>query len=114
LGGSIRSVISFNIARGGPAFQNVRTLPLGPEPDDNAGAAKLMNVTLGDVLLAGVLKYSQGAGRIIAEAIAQAEMPIVAAKTRESKVGPESETAAETKDETNAKAPATLMASIAK
>jgi hypothetical protein len=86
----------------------------GPEPDDNTDVAKLMNTTLGDVLLAGVLKDPQGAGRIIAEAITHAETPIAAAKTPEGKVGPKSETAAETKDETKAKAPANLTSKIAK
>jgi phosphoserine phosphatase len=86
----------------------------GPEPDDNIDVAKLMNTTLGDVLLAGVLKDPQGAGRIIAEAITHAETPIAAAKTPEGKVGPKSETAAETKDETKAKAPANLTSKIAK
>jgi hypothetical protein len=64
--------------------------------------------------LAGVLKDPQGAGRIIAEAITHAETPIAAAKTPEGKVGPKSETAAETKDETKAKAPANLTSKIAK
>jgi plasma-membrane proton-efflux P-type ATPase len=86
----------------------------GPEPDDNTDVAKLMNTTLGDVLLAGVLKDPQDAGRIIAEAITHAETPIAAAKTPESKVGPKSETAAETKDEAKAKAPANLTSKIAK
>jgi hypothetical protein len=86
----------------------------GPEPDDNTDVAKLMNTTLGDVLLAGVLKDPQGAGRIIAEAITHAETPIAAAKTPEGKAGPKSETAAETKDKTKAKAPANLTSKIAK
>jgi hypothetical protein len=85
-----------------------------PEPDDNADVKKLMNTTLGDVLLAGVLKDPQVAGRIIAEAITHAETPIAAAKTLEDKVGPKSETAAEAKDETKAKAPANLTSKIAK
>jgi hypothetical protein len=85
-----------------------------PEPDDNTDVAKLMNTTLGDVLLAGVLKDPQGAGRIIAEAITRAETPIAAAKTPEGKAGPKSETAAETKDKTKAKAPSDVTSKIAK
>jgi hypothetical protein len=85
-----------------------------PKPDDNTDVAKLMNTTLGDVLLAGVLKDPQSPGRIIAEAIIHAETPIAAAKTPEGKVGPKSETAADTKDETEAKAPANLTSKIAK
>ncbi len=61
---------------------------VGPEPDDNTDVAKLMNTTLGDMLLAGVLKDPLGAGRIIAEAITHAETPIPAAKTPEGKAGP--------------------------
>src|SRR5665213_1191724 len=86
----------------------------GPEPGDNTDVAKLMNTTLGDVLLAGILKDPQGAGRIIAEAITHAETPIAAAKTPEAKAGPKSETVAETKGETSAKAPANLTSKIAK
>jgi hypothetical protein len=85
-----------------------------PEPDANTDVAKLLNTTLGDVLLTGVLKDPQGAGRIIAEAITQAETAIAAAKTPEGKAGPKSETAAETKDETKAKAPANLTSKIGK
>ena len=86
----------------------------GPELDDNTDVAKLMNTTLGDVLLAGVLKDPEGAGRIIAEAITHAETPIAAAKTPEGKVEPKSDTAAETKDETKAKAPANLTSKSGK
>ena len=46
--------------------------------------------------------------------ITHGEPPIAAAKTPEGKVGPKSETAAETKDETKAKAPANLTSKIAK
>jgi H+-transporting ATPase len=89
----------------------------GTEPDDNTDVAKLMNTTLGDVLLAGVLKDPQGAGRIIVEAITHAETLIAAVKTvktPEGKVGPKSETAAETKDDAKAKGPANLTSKIAK
>ena len=48
--------------------------------------AKLMNTTLGDVLLSPVLKDPASAGRIIADAIAQAEAPVVATKAAEVKV----------------------------
>ncbi len=51
-----------------------------PSADSNAGVAKLVNTTLGDILLAGVLKDPQSAGRIIAEAISDAEAPTVPAK----------------------------------
>jgi H+-transporting ATPase len=86
----------------------------GAEPDDNTDVAKLMNTTLGDVLLAGVLKDPQGAGRIIAEAITDAETAIAAAKTPDGEPGAKSETAAETNDKTKAKAPADLTSKFTK
>jgi hypothetical protein len=73
-----------------------------------------MNTTLGDVLLAGVLKDPQGAGRIIAEAITHAETPIAAAKAPEGKAGPKSEAVAETDNKAKATTPANLTSKIAK
>jgi hypothetical protein len=56
-----------------------------------------MNTTLGDVLLAGILKDPDSAGRIIAEAITHAETPVAAAKAPEAEAGPKSETGADPK-----------------
>jgi hypothetical protein len=47
-----------------------------------------MNTALGDVLLAGILKDPQSAGRIIAEAITNAEAPTAAAETSDGKAEP--------------------------
>jgi H+-transporting ATPase len=44
-----------------------------PMPEDKAGIEALLNKTLADVLLAGVLKHPEDAGHIIAAAIAEAE-----------------------------------------
>jgi len=44
-----------------------------PPPQANPDIAKLMNTTLGDLLLAACLKDPEGAGRIVAQAIVQAE-----------------------------------------
>jgi H+-transporting ATPase len=46
-----------------------------PKPDDRPDIATLLNTTLGDVLLAGIIKNPGAAGRIIAEALSQAETP---------------------------------------
>lgn len=49
-----------------------------PPADARTDVAKLLDMTLGDILLAGVLKDPGGAAHIVAEAIAQAEKPIAA------------------------------------
>ena len=46
-----------------------------PKPDDRTAIATLLDTTLGDVLLAGIIKDPAAAGRIIAEALIQAETP---------------------------------------
>ena len=46
-----------------------------PKPDDRPDIATLLDTTLGDVLLAGIIKNPGAAGRIIAEALSQAETP---------------------------------------
>jgi hypothetical protein len=56
------------------------------EPDhDNTGARTLMNTTLGDILVAGILKDPEDAGRIIADGIAQTKARIDAAKSPSAK-----------------------------
>jgi hypothetical protein len=64
------------------------------EPEPNTGVAALLNRTLGDLLLAGLVKDPEDAGRIIAAAIAQAGAPIAAPKVPEA--DPKSETTAKT------------------
>jgi H+-transporting ATPase len=46
-----------------------------PKPDDRPDIATLLDTTLGDVLLAGIIKNPGAAGRIIAEALSQVETP---------------------------------------
>jgi H+-transporting ATPase len=66
------------------------------QPDVNTGAAALLNRTLGDLLVAGLVKDPEDAGRIIAAAIAQAQAPIAAPEAPEAEVKPEPETKAKT------------------
>ena len=54
-----------------------------PKPPANAGAATLLDMSLGDLLLAGLVKDPEDAGRVIAAAITQAEAPTAAAKAPE-------------------------------
>jgi H+-transporting ATPase len=56
-----------------------------PKPEANTGAATLLDTSLGDLLLAGLVKDPEDAGRIIAAAITQAEAPTAAAKAPEPK-----------------------------
>ena len=55
----------------------------GPKPQANTGVAKLLNMSLRDLLVAGIVKDPEDAGRIIAAAIAQAEASTMAAKAPE-------------------------------
>ena len=73
-----------------------------------------MNTTLGDILLAGILKDPANAGRIIAEAITHAEAPVEAAKTPVAEAEPKSETEADPKIAAKAKTPSDLTSKIAK
>jgi len=52
-----------------------------PDHEINSGAKTLMNTTLGDILVAGILKDPEDAGRIIADGIAQTKARIDAAKS---------------------------------
>ncbi len=72
-----------------------------PKPEANTDVATLMNTTLGDVLLAGLAKDPESVGRIVAQAINQAETPIAAAKPPEAE--PEPEAKAELKPEAEPK-----------
>ena len=85
-----------------------------PKPADNTDITKLMNTTLGDVLLAGILKDPDSAGRIIAEAITHAEAPVAPAKAPEVEAGPKSETGADPKVAAKAKTPSDLTSKITK
>ena len=76
-----------------------------PKPEAKAGVATLLNTSLGDLLVAGLVKDPEDAGRIIAAAIAQADTRDVAAKAPETKVEPKAETEAAPKPGPKAKAP---------
>jgi H+-transporting ATPase len=56
-----------------------------PDHEINSGAKTLMNTTLGDILVAGILKDPEDAGRIIADGIAQTKARIDAAKSPSAK-----------------------------
>ena len=62
-----------------------------PKPEAKAGVATLLNTSLGDLLVAGLVKDPEDAGRIIAAAIVQADTPDVVAKAPETKVEPKAE-----------------------
>ena len=81
-----------------------------PKPKANTGAATLLNTSLGDLLLAGLVKDPEDAGRIIAAAMTEAEAPTAAAKAPEPKAetqtvvkaesGPEAESEPDAKAKT--------------
>ena len=56
-----------------------------PDHEINSGAKTLMNTTLGDILVAGILQDPEDAGRIIADGIAQTKARIDAAKSPSAK-----------------------------
>ena len=76
-----------------------------PKPEAKAGVARLLNTSLGDLLVAGLVKDPEDAGRMIAAAIAQAEAPVAAAKAPETEAESKAETEAAPKPSVKAKAP---------
>jgi len=77
-------------AKAEPPAEAAPTAPVqtdgAPRPGVRTDITTLMNTTLGEVLLAGILKDPESAGKIIAEAITHAEAPAAAAN------GPDAET----------------------
>jgi hypothetical protein len=69
------------------------------EPGAKADVATLLNTSLGELLVAGLIKDPEDAGRIIAAAIGQAGATIAAAKAPEVKVELKPEAMAEPKPE---------------
>ena len=67
-----------------------------PQPQANAGVTTLLNTSLGDLLVAGLVKDPEDAGRIIAAAITQAGAPIALAKARQLQAEPKPEAEAKT------------------
>jgi H+-transporting ATPase len=76
-----------------------------PTPETKADIETLLNTTLGDVLLAGVLKHPEDAGHIIAEAIVEAEAAIGAGKVSQAKPVPVPEAKATAPSASTSKAP---------
>ena len=62
-----------------------------PKPEAKTGIATLLDTSLGDLLVAGLIKDPEDAGRMIAAAITQAEAPIAAVKAPETKAEPKLE-----------------------
>ena len=60
-----------------------------PEPEAKADVAALLNTTLGEILVAGLVKGTEDAGRLIAQGIIQTEARIAAAKAPEAEAAPE-------------------------
>jgi H+-transporting ATPase len=75
------------------------------EMETGAGVAKLIDTTLGDILLAGVLKHPEDAGRIIAEAISNDEAPKAAVAPIKSEAAPSEKIAASHQIDARAKEP---------
>ena len=76
-----------------------------PKPEAKTGIATLLDTSLGDLLVAGLIKDPEDAGRMIAAAITQAEAPIAAVKAPETKAEPEPETEVEPEPGAKAKTP---------
>ena len=86
-------------AKGGPKPETE------PKPEAKAGVVTLLDMSLGDLLVAGLVKDPEDAGRMIAAAITQAVAPIAAAKASATKAKSKTGTEAEPKPGAKAKAP---------
>jgi H+-transporting ATPase len=75
------------------------------KPEAKTGVATLLETSLGDLLVAGLVKDPEDAGRIIAAAITQAEAPNATAKVPEARDEPKAETEADPRPGAKAKAP---------
>jgi len=71
-----------------------------------------MNTTLGDVLLTGVPKDPQGAGRITGEPLTHAKLPIADTEMAEARSAPQSDIAAEANADTKGTATAELTSKV--
>jgi H+-transporting ATPase len=78
-------------AKPGAKAKFVPELEAEPKPLAKAGVAALLNTSLGDLLVAGLVKDPEDAGRVIAAAIAQAKAPITIGKAPEAKATPQPE-----------------------
>jgi outer membrane biosynthesis protein TonB len=68
-----------------PAPQTTPAGKSGPQLEPNADLGKLLDTTLGDILVAALRKDPEGAGRIFARAVTQADASAPAAKAAEPK-----------------------------
>jgi H+-transporting ATPase len=68
-----------------------------PKPEAKADVAALLNTTFGEILVAGLVKDPEDAGRLIAQGIIRTEARIAAAKTPEAEPAPEPEPEAKAK-----------------
>ena len=99
-----------------------KTAKTEPKSEANTDVATLMNTSLGDVLLAGLAKDPQSVGRIVAQAINQAETPIAVAKahqveaelTPEAKPEPHPAAKAAPEPQAKAKTPSASTPQVAK
>ena len=60
-----------------------------PKPEAKADVAALLNTTLGEILVAGLINDKEDAGRLIARGIIQTEARIAGAKAPEAEAEPE-------------------------
>jgi ribonuclease E len=63
-----------------------------PKPEAKADVAVLLNTTLGEILVAGLVKDPEDAGRLIAQGIIQTEARLAAVKAPEAAPEPEAKT----------------------
>ena len=75
-----------------------------PKPEAKADVAALLNTTLGEILVAGLVKDTEDAGRLIAQGIIQTEARIAAVKAPEAEAAPEPEAIAKTSSASTPKA----------
>jgi H+-transporting ATPase len=68
-----------------------------PKPEAKADVAALLNTTFGEILVAGLVKDPEDAGRLIAQGIIRTEARIAAAKAPEAEAAPEPEPEAKAK-----------------
>ncbi|MGA8400293.1 MAG: HAD-IC family P-type ATPase, partial [Stellaceae bacterium] len=69
------------------------------QPEAHTDGSALLDRTLGDILLAGLVKDPEDAGRIIAAAVTEAQTPIAVAKASDAKATPQPEAKAKTSAE---------------
>ena len=75
-----------------------------PKPEAKPDVAVLLHTTLGEILVAGLVKDPEDAGRIIAQGIIQTEARIAGAKVPEAEAEPEPEAKAKTPSASTPKA----------